>query len=57
MLYFLWQTRRFTNRKLSELFGLSYSSVGIRVGIVRKKLKDDKTFEKKYDEISTLIEM
>ena len=57
MLYFLWQTRRFTNQKISELFGLSYTSVGIRVGIVRKKLVDDKTFKERYDEISMLIEM
>jgi hypothetical protein len=36
-------TRRFTNRKISELFGLSYSSVSRRVGIFREKLRVDKT--------------
>lgn len=57
MLYFLWQMRRFTNQKISELFGLSYTSVGKRVGIVRKKLVDDKTFKERCDEISMIIEI
>jgi hypothetical protein len=57
MIYFLWQTGRFTNRKISELFGLSYSSISRRVGIFREKLRVDKTFKKKYDEISALIKM
>jgi len=52
MIYFLWQIGRFTNRKISELFGLSYPSVSRRVGIFRKKLRVDKIFKKKYDEIS-----
>ena len=57
MIYFLWQTGLFTNQKMSELFGLSYSSISRRVGIFRKKLRVDKTFKKKYDEISALIKM
>ncbi|MCJ7616143.1 MAG: hypothetical protein MUO43_06355 [Desulfobacterales bacterium] len=57
MIYFLWQTGRFTNQKISELFGMSYSSVSRRVGIFREKLRVDKTFKKKYDEISELIKM
>ena len=38
MIYFLWQTGRFTNQKISELFGLSYSSVSRRVGVFRENL-------------------
>jgi REP element-mobilizing transposase RayT len=57
MIYFLWQTGFFANRKISELFGLSYSSVSRRVGIFREKLRVDKPFKKKYDGISMLIKM
>ena len=57
MIYFLWQTGLFTNRKISELFGLSYSSVSRRVGIFREKLRVDKIFQREYDEISVLIKM
>jgi len=57
MIYFLWQIGRFTNRKISELFGLSYPSISRRIGIFRKKLRVDKTFKKKYDKISVLIKM
>jgi len=57
MIYFLWQTGLFTNQKISELFGLSYSSVSRRVGIFREKFRVDKTFKKEYDGISVLIKM
>ena len=46
MIYFLWQTGRFTNQKISGLFGLSYASVSRRVAIFREKLRVDKTFKK-----------
>ena len=44
---FLWRTGRFTNQKISELFGLSYSSVSRRVGIfsVTPKLVVDRADE------------
>jgi len=57
MIYFLWQTGRFTNQKISGLFGLSYASVSRRVAIFREKLRVDKTFKKEYDRISALIKM
>ncbi|HUV50550.1 MAG TPA: transposase [Anaerolineae bacterium] len=57
MIYFLWQTGRFTNQKISGLFGLSYSSVSRRVAIFREKLRVDKTFKKEYGRISELIKM
>ena len=37
MVYSLWQKGRFSNRKIAELFGLSYSSLSKRAGIVRKR--------------------
>jgi len=44
MVYFLRQTGRFSNRKIAELFGLSFSSVSKRAGIVRKRLREEKAF-------------
>ena len=52
----LWQTGHL-NQKISELFGMSYSSVSRRVGIFREKLRVDKIFKKEYDGISVLIKM
>jgi hypothetical protein len=57
MVYFLWQTGRFSNRKIAELFGLSYSSVSKRAGIVRKRLREEKTFKDEFDQLNALIEM
>ena len=57
MVYFLWQTGRFSNRKIAELFGLSYSSVSKRAGIVRKRLREEKTFKDDFDRLNALIKM
>ena len=57
MIYFLWQTGRFSNREIGELFGLSYSSVSKRAGIVSKRLREEKTFQDEFDRLNALIEM
>ena len=55
MVYFLWQTGRFSNRKIGELFGLLYSSVSKRAGMVRKRLREEKTFKNEFDGLNALI--
>jgi hypothetical protein len=57
MIYMLWQTGRFTNQEVSKLFGLTYSSVSRRVGIVRKQLRKDKVLKDKLDSTNALIKM
>ncbi len=57
MIYMLWQTARFTNQEIAKLFGLTYSSVSRRVGIVRKQLREDKLVKDKLDRANTLIKM
>jgi len=57
MVYFLWQTGRFSNRKIAELFELSYSSVSKRAGIVRKGLREEKTLKDEFDRLNALIKM
>ena len=39
------------------LFGLSYSYASKREGIVRKRLREEKTFKDEFDRLSALIEM
>ena len=57
MIYFLWQTGRFSSRPIGELVGLSYSSVSNRAGIVKKRLREEKTFKNEFDGLNALIEM
>ncbi len=57
MIYMLWQTARFTNHEIAKLFGLTYSSVSRRVGIVRKQLREDKLVKDKLDRTNPLIKM
>ncbi len=40
-----------------DLFGLSYSSVSKRAGIVRKRLREEKTFKGEFDRINALIKI
>ncbi len=57
MIYMLWQTGRFTNQEIAKLFGLTYSSVNRRVGIVRKQLREDTPVKDKFDRVNALIKM
>jgi len=57
MIYILWQTGRFTNQGIAKLFGLTYSSVSRRVGIVRKQLGEDKLVKDKLDRTNQLIKI
>ncbi len=57
MTYMLWQTGCLTNQEIAKLFGLTYSSVSRRVGIVRKQLREDKLVKHKLDRVNTLIKM
>ena len=57
MVYSLWQKGSFSNRKLAELFGLSYSSVSKRAGIVRKRLSEEKRFKDEFDRLNALIKL
>ncbi len=57
MIYILWQTGRFTDQEIAKLFGLTYSSVSRRVGIVRKQLREDKLVKDKIDHANALIKM
>ena len=43
--------------EIAKLFGLTYSSVSRRVGIVRKQLREDKRVKAKLDRGNALIEM
>jgi len=49
--------RSFHNQGIAKLFGLTYSSVSRRVGIVRKQLREDKLVKDKLDGANALIKM
>jgi len=40
-----------------DLFGLSYSSVSKRAGIVRKRFRGEKTFKDEFDRLNALIKL
>lgn len=57
MIYFLLQTGPFSNQQIGEPFGLSYSSLSKRAGMVRKRLREQKTFRDKFDRLDVLIKL
>jgi len=58
LLFFLiWNTGRFTNRKIGDLFDLTYSSVSHSIKSVKLRIKEDQVFQKKIETINSQIKI
>jgi hypothetical protein len=55
LIYLLWHAGHLTNRQIGERFGLSYSAVSRRVGIIKDLLENDKALYDKYRQIKSQI--
>ena len=55
LLYWLWQQGNYTNSQIGELFNLSHSSVSRRAAIIRKKMAQERKFEKQIKAFKSLI--
>ena len=57
LIYIAWQQGVATNQEIGDKFGLTYSAVSQRVGVVKKILNNDKRLERKYRKIKSLIKI
>ncbi len=57
LLYFLWNTGLFTNKKIGELFGLSYSGVSRRANIAKANINKNIAFNEKYRKIKSQVKI
>ncbi|MDP2646349.1 MAG: transposase [Desulfobacterales bacterium] len=57
MIYLLWETGRFTNLKIGELFGLTYSSISRRVSDVGICMTKGKMFRERYLQLKSQIKV
>jgi REP element-mobilizing transposase RayT len=57
LVYLIRQTGLFTNQQIGDIFGLTYSAVSRRAGIVRDRILEDKVFKKKFDRIKSQIKV
>jgi len=57
LIYIAWQLGVATNQEIGDKFGLTYSAVSQRVGVVKKILNNDKQLERKYRKIKSLIKI
>jgi REP element-mobilizing transposase RayT len=57
LIYLLWQTGLYTNQKIGQFFGLSYSAISQRVKIFRIKAQNDKKTREKFNRIKSQIKM
>lgn len=57
LLYLLWESGIYTNKEIGAMFGLSYSAVSRRVGLLRPRLLKDRQLKKKYNKANALIKM
>jgi len=57
MIYLLWETGRFTNQKIGELFGLTYSTISRRVSDFGIRLTKGKRFQERYQQLKSQIKV
>jgi chromosomal replication initiation ATPase DnaA len=57
LMYLLWKTRKLPNEKIGSLFGVTYSAVSHSIGAVDDRLKREKKFRQKVNELSSLFKM
>lgn len=54
-IYLLWETGRYTNEEIGEVFGITYSAVSRRVKVMRDRRATDAGVEKKYRRLRSRI--
>jgi REP element-mobilizing transposase RayT len=57
LLYLLWESGIYTNKEIGTMFGLSYSAVSRRAGLLRPRLLKELKLKKKYNMASALIKI
>jgi hypothetical protein len=57
LIYIAWLLGVATNQQIGEKFGLTYSAVSQRVGVVKEMLNKDKELERKYRHIKSQIKI
>lgn len=57
LIFLLWHMGELTNQQIGEKFGLTYSAVSRRVGILKDLLKDDQALQEKINKIKSLIKI
>ena len=57
LIYLLWQSGQYGNKKIGELFGLTYSSVSRRKAVVERELKNDTEIMELFGSVKSLIKV
>lgn len=57
LVFWIWNTGRYTNQRIADLFGLTYSSVSHIVRLARLRMKQDRRFREKLESIYSQFKM
>lgn len=57
LIYLLWETGLFKNQEIGNFFGLTYSSISRRAGIIHKRITTDNKFEKQFKQLKSQSKM
>jgi len=57
LLYFLWSCGSWSNQEIGALFGLTYSAVSRRVGLVHSSITQNRHLNQKLSTIKSLIKI
>ncbi len=55
LLYLLWQEGKYTNIQIGNLLGLTHSAVSRRVTIIRKKMAQERNFQRRVKALKSQI--
>jgi putative transposase len=57
LIYLLWQTGVFTNKKIADIFGLTYSSVSHSARVIKAELQNSPDLKAKFEQLNSLFKV
>jgi hypothetical protein len=57
MIYLLWETGKYTNMRIGNLFGLTYSSISRRVNITKSRIAGGDQIRDRYQLLKSQIKV
>ena len=57
LIYLLWENRRFRRREIGDLFGLGYSSVSRRAGMMKARMSQDESLRRGVRELKSIFKV
>jgi chromosomal replication initiation ATPase DnaA len=57
LIYLLWEDGRYRGQEIGDMFGLGYSSVSRRAGMIKVRMSQDESFGRKVNKLKSIIKI